>query len=141
MALIVSFWACTYGRSALSEDDLSAGEGRLIIWAHADIQPNNPSEKSHYETAVRDLKTLPFVPDMAIVAGDLVHRLDSQAYWDWMKGLRAQTGIPLWFEIAGNHDLNDPRSYLRNSGKSPGTTLCATGTFSSSFSQTRSAAP
>jgi hypothetical protein len=117
LALIISSWACTHGRPALAEDELSAGDGRLIIWAHADIQPRDEGEMSHYETAVKDIKTLPFVPDMALVAGDLVHRLDSQSRWDWMKGLREQTGIPLWFEIAGNHDLNDRASYLRNSGR------------------------
>jgi len=101
----------------LTPDDFSPRETSLIIWAHADIQPNVPDEKTHYEIAVKDLKNLPFVPDMAIVAGDLVHKRDSsQYYWDWMKPLRSETGIPLWFEIAGNHDQDDP-SYAKNSGK------------------------
>ena len=101
----------------LSPDDFSPRETSLIIWAHSDIQPNTPAEKIHYEIAVKDLKNLSFVPDMAIVAGDLVHRKDSQYYWDWMKTLRNETGIPLWFEIAGNHDQNDPISYAKNSDK------------------------
>ena len=105
------------GRANLPSDAVVSRDRSLIIWAHSDIQPYTPAEKPQYETAVRDMRTLPFVPDMAIVAGDLVHRRESQAYWDWMKSLRARTGIPLWFEIAGNHDLNDYASYRRNSGK------------------------
>jgi 3',5'-cyclic AMP phosphodiesterase CpdA len=89
----------------------------FIVWAHSDIQPNNPSEKEQYETAIRDVSALPFVPDAALIAGDLVHRSESQMYWDWMKKLRAETKIPFWYEIAGNHDLNDFESYRRNSGK------------------------
>jgi len=97
--------------------DFSPRETSLIIWTHSDIQPYTPDEKKHYEIAVKDMKTLPFIPDIAIVAGDLVHRGDSQLYWDWMKELRSETGVPLWFEIAGNHDQNDPAAYLKNSRK------------------------
>ena len=101
----------------LTQDDFSPRETSLIIWAHSDIQPYNLDEKEQYEIAIKDIKSMPFVSDMAIVAGDLVHRQDSQQYWDWMKTLRSESGIPLWFEIAGNHDQNDPVSYLKNSGK------------------------
>jgi hypothetical protein len=116
-ALFAASVLLSCGRAALTADMISPREKNFIVWAHSDIQPNFPAEKVQYETAVRDLATLPFVPDAAVVAGDLVHRLDSQNYWNWMKELRAQTKIPLWYEIAGNHDLNDPASYARNSGK------------------------
>ncbi|MDA3900937.1 MAG: metallophosphoesterase [Spirochaetes bacterium] len=89
----------------------------FIVWAHSDIQPKKPEEKFHYEDAIKDVTGLSFVPDMAIVAGDLVNRKNSQMYWDWMKQLRQKTAIPYWYEISGNHDHNDIESYLRNSGK------------------------
>jgi len=118
MLYVVFFAVCALSCARkLTPDVSSPPETYLIIWAHADIQPNVPDEKKHYEIAVKDMKTMPFVPDMAIVAGDLVHRWDSQNYWDWMKTLRSETGISLWFEIAGNHDQNDPISYAKNSGK------------------------
>ena len=120
--VIAAFMVITASSSCSGQKDVSLNEysprdRSLIIWAHSDIQPYRPEEKHHYEIAVRDIKTLPFIPDMAIVAGDLVHRKQSQEYWDWMKGLRSDTGIPYWFEITGNHDMNDSASYFRNSGK------------------------
>lgn len=115
--LVAALAALSCGRANLPSDAAVPRDRSLIIWAHSDIQPNSPAEKGQYETAVRDMRSLPFVPDMAVVAGDLVHRRESQSYWDWMTALRKQTGIPLWFEIAGNHDLNDYESYRRNSGK------------------------
>ena len=101
----------------LITDDYSPRETSLIIWAHADIQPYNLDEKDQYEIAMKDIRNMPFVPDMAIIAGDLVHKRDSQQYWDWMNILRSESGIPVWFEIAGNHDQNNPAAYLENSGK------------------------
>ncbi|MDR3237348.1 MAG: metallophosphoesterase [Spirochaetia bacterium] len=115
--LFAVFFAASCGSVKLTTGEVSPRESVLIIWAHSDIQPRSPEQKIHYETAIKDVKNFPFVPDMAIVAGDLVHRGDSQKYWDWMKELRAESTIPLWYEIAGNHDLNDAESYARNSGK------------------------
>lgn len=107
------FLASCGGSSAVTE----SGDSDYIIWAHSDIQPKNQEQKAEYEAAVRDILSLNIVPDMAIVPGDLVYRQESQMYWDWMKELRGRTGIEHWFEIAGNHDLNDRESYYINSGR------------------------
>ena len=90
----------------------------LRIWAHSDIQPKTPLEKVHYETTMADI--MHNVPTIyaAIVAGDLVHRKDdARSYHEWLAGLRHATGIPWWFEIAGNHDQNDIAMYLKYTGK------------------------
>jgi hypothetical protein len=55
---------------------------------------------------------------MAIGAGDLVHRRDAAAnYHRWLADLRGGSGIPWWFEIAGNHDQNDIAAYQKYTGK------------------------
>jgi len=90
----------------------------LRIWAHSDIQPRSIHEKYHYERAIADM--LAGVPgiQMAIVAGDLVHRRDGAAeYHRWLVEQRRRSGIAYWFEIAGNHDQNDIDSYIKYTGK------------------------
>lgn len=96
---------------------VTPASGDLLIWAHSDIQPNAPEQMNHYEAAFRDMATLGRIPDMAIVPGDLVHRKESPFYWAWMKKLRAASGIPHWYEIAGNHDMNDPVTYRADTGR------------------------
>ncbi|HSV96455.1 MAG TPA: metallophosphoesterase [Spirochaetota bacterium] len=98
--------------------DKAGRDDYLRIWAHSDIQPRNPREKAQYEAAVADI--VKNVPDIyaSIVAGDLVHRKDdAPAYHEWLAGLRRDSGIPWWFEIAGNHDQNDIATYFRYTGK------------------------
>ncbi len=113
---------CMFCATCVSSVDYGHGKARrdgyLRIWAHSDIQPRSFLEKTHYETAVADI--VKNVPEIyaAIVAGDLVHRKDdARAYHEWMAGLRRVSGIPWWYEIAGNHDQNDIATYLRYTGK------------------------
>lgn len=90
----------------------------LRIWAHSDIQPRSPEEKFHYEKAVADMAANVPGIHMAIVAGDLVHRRDGASeYHGWLADLRTGSGIPWWFEIAGNHDQNDIEAYQKYTGK------------------------
>ncbi|MCU0845896.1 MAG: metallophosphoesterase [Spirochaetes bacterium] len=88
------------------------------IWAHSDIQPKNEQEFFHYETAIEDIaRKLPGI-DMALVAGDIVFaKKDADRYYRWFLAAREKAGIPLWFEIAGNHDARDLGAYRRNIGK------------------------
>ena len=111
---IAIFASCS---TELVINDNSEPSEKLIIWAHSDIQPRYLWEKYHYEYAIDDVNSLPFVPDMALVAGDIVHRQSSEMYWKWIKDLRQSTGIPYWFEIAGNHDNHDIETYKKQSGK------------------------
>jgi predicted phosphodiesterase len=113
---------CMLCVSCVSTVDIGHEEGGrdeyLRIWAHSDIQPRSPLEKNHYETAIADiLENVPHI-QAAIVAGDLVHRRDdSRMYHEWLAGIRHASGIPWWFEIAGNHDQNDIAMYLEYTGK------------------------
>ncbi len=92
----------------------SSAHNDLVIWAHSDMQPRTESQKVQYETAFHDVrKNIPSV-NTAIVAGDLVWRDNlPEDYYGWMHKLRKNSGIPYWFEIAGNHDLNDRDAYLQ----------------------------
>ncbi len=85
----------------------------LIIWAHSDIQSRNNSQKQHYEIAFNDIQENFPAVNMAIAAGDLVWRDNlPEDYYSWMRALRKTSGIPNWYEIAGNHDLNDREAYI-----------------------------
>jgi len=92
----------------------SSAPNDLVIWAHSDIQPRNATQKVQYERAFSDIrKNVPSVTD-AIVAGDLVWRDNlPEDYYGWMRKLREDSGIPRWYEIAGNHDLNDRDAYIQ----------------------------
>ncbi|HRX15616.1 MAG TPA: metallophosphoesterase [Spirochaetota bacterium] len=114
LLLLTTFFSCS--TELIINDNVEPSE-TLIIWAHSDIQPRYLWEKYHYEYAIDDVRSLPFVPDMAIVAGDINHRQSSDMYWNWIKDLRKKTGITYWFEIAGNHDNHDIETYKRQSGK------------------------
>lgn len=113
--LVTFLCSVIFACSASSLQETKTGE--YVIWAHSDIHPRNHEQKWEYEAAIDDIISLGLSPDMAVVPGDLVYRQESQMYWDWMKNLREKTGIKHWFEIAGNHDLNDEASYYKNSGK------------------------
>ena len=92
----------------------SSAHNDLVIWAHSDIQPRNETQKEQYEKAFADIrKNVPSV-NTAIVAGDLVWRDNlPQDYYGWMLKLRKDSGIPYWYEISGNHDLNDRNAYIQ----------------------------
>ena len=89
----------------------------LRIWAHSDIQPRSPEEKSHYETAVADMTAgVPGIR-MAIVAGDwcIAGRVlpNIIAGWRTFAGVRGYPGGL----SAGNHDQNDSAAYQKYTGK------------------------
>ncbi len=73
--------------------------------AHSDIQ-RSPLEKKHYETAIAD-----------ILENFLTYRRPRRVTWCTAGTTPAcitsglphplRSGIPWWFEIAGNHDQND----------------------------------
>lgn len=119
--VVLCLWAAVLIGCGTFDTSTNGSGGRdvyLRIWAHSDIQPRSPEEKSHYETAVADMTAgVPGIR-MAIVAGDLVHRREGASeYHRWLADLRGGSGIPWWFEIAGNHDQNDIAAYQKYTGK------------------------
>ncbi|HSV98172.1 MAG TPA: metallophosphoesterase [Spirochaetota bacterium] len=104
--------------SAKRESNWEKSPEVFRIWAHSDIQPLDEGEFFHYETAVDDIaRNLPGI-DLALVAGDIVYaKKDADRFYRWFLDSRKKAGIPLWFEIAGNHEARDLETYQRNIGK------------------------
>jgi len=97
--------------------DSSARDQFYIIWSHSDIQPRKIKDREGYETAVEDIKNNLPKPDIAIVAGDIVHDKNASADFEWFLKTREKAGIAKWFEITGNHDMKDYKSYKKYIGK------------------------
>lgn len=101
-----------------STDSLTqTASGIFVVWAHSDIHSRDQRDMNNYAKAVEDVRAkIPRV-DMAIVAGDIVHRKGSQREFEWFLKEREKAGIPRWYEIAGNHDLKDLENYVKYVGK------------------------
>jgi hypothetical protein len=106
---LIFSYSCSYEKNTLQADDTIIDY--FIIWAHSDIQPRKKSDRDAYETAVYDITHNIPKPDMAIVAGDIVHNPNSEDDFKWYVETKKQAGIDYWFEIAGNHDMKDYDNY------------------------------
>lgn len=85
--------------------------GHLAVWVHSDIQPEDVSERWHFETALLDMrKNLPGT-FMAVAAGDMVHQSSRADTWEWLLKARGSAGISHWYEIAGNHEARNFQAY------------------------------
>jgi len=110
--LTIFFVSCSYEKLTLKDTD--SRDDFFIIWSHSDIQPRDESDREAYETAVYDVAHNLPRPDMAIVAGDIVHsRLNSEDDFKWYLKTKELAGIDYWFEIAGNHDMKDYENYKK----------------------------
>ncbi len=108
--MAVSCTVCQKG--ALEHIPVINPKKNVVVWAHSDIQPRKDSEIHHYEVAVNDIiENFPSV-NMAIVAGDIVQwKRDAPLYYRWFLPLRNRTNIKYWYEIAGNHEARNLKSY------------------------------
>ncbi len=98
----------------------------LVIWAHSDVQPRAEQEKSDYITAVNDIKENFGAIPLALFAGDIVQRQNLKEMCQWFIDIRKKASIPVWLEIAGNHDwraldlykqyIKKPLSYTKETG-------------------------
>lgn len=101
------------GSSATGENK----DGTFVLWAHSDIQPRKRSERAYYEDTIQDVsRNIPGI-DMAIVAGDIAHYAGMPDVYEWFLKTRSEAKIPFWYEIAGNHDAKDYKSYADMIGK------------------------
>ena len=108
----ILYASCSYEKFTLRDDDVR--DDFFIIWSHSDIQPREFSDREAYETAVLDVKHNLPDPDMAIVAGDIVHsRINSEEDFKWYLETKKLAGVDYWFEIAGNHDMKDYENYQK----------------------------
>ncbi len=74
------------------------------VWLLSDIQPTNRKHRHAFEKAVADMNSKTKGIDMALVAGDIVNSAEEKVF-DWYIAEREKSYIPIWHEIAGNHDI------------------------------------
>jgi len=112
--------AAATARPCPGAEDRAADTGpgrRLVVWVLSDIQPARPSERRHFETAVKDAADHLGGIHFALAAGDMLHRSSHAGDWDWFLRTRERAGVPLWFEIAGNHEARNLPYYRERTGK------------------------
>ncbi len=75
IAITLVMLNCTLqGREEFLSEKSARRNTYLKIWVHSDIQPRKKSERRHYETSIRDIRSNIKDIDIAIVAGDIVQR-------------------------------------------------------------------
>jgi len=103
--------SCSYEKNTLRQNE--SREDYYLIWALSDIQPRTNADREAYETSISDVKNhLPRI-DMAIMAGDIVHRRKAVDDYRWYLKENRRSGIKEWYEIAGNHDMKDLVNYKK----------------------------
>lgn len=84
---------------------------QFIIWVLSDIQPKTDDQMNNFPVAVNDIVKNVGRLDMAITAGDIPEFNKSGHLYDWYLETRKPVQTAAWFEIAGNHDLKNLKSY------------------------------
>jgi hypothetical protein len=111
----ISAVSCIIG--TVSAKGESPGGSEFLIWSHSDIQPRSEGEKSHYETAVIDVKNnFPSI-DMALFAGDIVQKSHFEEIYLWYLETRKNAPVKEWFDIAGNHEWRAIDLYKKHINK------------------------
>jgi len=109
---LIIFISCSYEKHTLKENDVR--DDFFIIWSLSDIQPRHYSDREGFDLAVSDVKRNLQKPDMAIVAGDIIHSKDNaEDDFRWYLKTKELAGVDYWFEIAGNHDMKDYENYKK----------------------------
>jgi predicted MPP superfamily phosphohydrolase len=100
--------------------DLPVHERRVWLWAdsHNGLPKGGKDGAQWAELSLREMqKNLP-PPDYTLVLGDITHRYKPEEFRAYHR-LRAMSGWPRWYELAGNHDFNgttsgDYQRYVRS---------------------------
>lgn len=104
--------SCSYEKHTLKDSD--SRDDFFIIWSLSDIQPRYYSDREGFELAVSDVKRNLLKPEMAIVAGDIIHyKKNAVDDFEWYLKTKDIAGVDYWFEITGNHDMKDYESYRK----------------------------
>jgi len=110
--LVIISVSCSYEKQTLKDTDVR--DDFFLIWSLSDIQPRYFSDREGFDLAVSDVKRNLMKPDMAIVAGDIIHsRENAVVDYQWYVKTKEQAGVDYWFEITGNHDMKDYESYKK----------------------------
>lgn len=100
--------------SVLSFENLHSDESGLrpfIIWSHSDIQPKKNEHLKNFPDSVDDIATNIGYVDIAITAGDIVEKKNSEELYRGYLETRKRINTGGWFEIAGNHERKDIETY------------------------------
>ena len=83
----------------------------FIIWAHSDIQPKKNEHLTNFPLAVDDIAANFNYIDIAITAGDIVEKKNSADLYRSYLETRKKVKTGGWFEIAGNHEAKNIKTY------------------------------
>ncbi|MGI9534043.1 MAG: metallophosphoesterase family protein [Thermodesulfobacteriota bacterium] len=96
---------------AVDKDGAHSEKEVFRVWVLADIQPRNSSHKASFTQAINDINKNVHDIKLSIVAGDIVHKTESETF-DWYLKERNKSYIDNWYEIIGNHDLKTDKGKL-----------------------------
>jgi len=100
-------------RNTFTFNPAERSSNTLVIWAHSDIQPKRISQRSYYESAIADTKQTFKKADIALVAGNIIFHKNSASVYRWFLDQKKKSGIPRWYEIPGNTDMNDIANFRK----------------------------
>lgn len=86
---------------------------RLVIWLLSDIQPATIAQRGQFERAIADVNSLAEQVDVGVIAGDLLKSRSRDEDFAWFLASRERAMVPVWFEIAGNHDARNGERFRR----------------------------
>ncbi|HBG19672.1 MAG TPA: hypothetical protein DDY32_10480 [Desulfobulbaceae bacterium] len=113
--LVIILSGCAVTPTGRLDDGGSAdGRGRrLVMWMLSDIQPPTPAKRIQFEHAIDDVNTLTEQMDFAVIAGDLLKSRSQDEVFAWFLATRERANVPVWYEIAGNHDVRTGERFRR----------------------------
>lgn len=98
----------------LDEGGPAVGGGRrLVMWMLSDIQPPTSAERIQFEHAIDDVNAHVAQVDLAVIAGDLLKSRSQDEAFAWFLTTRNRARVPVWYEIAGNHDVRSGERFRR----------------------------
>lgn len=113
--LVVFISGCSVAPTGRLDDGGPAADRgrRLVMWMLSDIQPPTPAERIQFEHAIDDVNGHVEQVDLAVIAGDLLKSRSQDEAFAWFLACRNRAKVPVWYEIAGNHDVRTGERFRR----------------------------
>lgn len=110
---VLLFAGCSAAPPGRLDEGGKAGGGReLVVWMLSDIQPPTVAERVQFERAALDVARVDGI-DFAVIAGDLLKARSQDEDFSWFLATRDRARVPIWYEIAGNHDVRSGERFRR----------------------------